>query len=142
MLEGIGLAIPFQDTLKHELGFTVGIDWAFSMVLSNRSGLRLTINCSARGEDEFMDIMLEHDIEEIYPTDDVILEIPFRVSYRVFYDCLGCHMHYGINFNATENFIQSLSIANIGKNEFSLRKDCFFMPLLKVVQNGDFVTPI
>src|SRR5712672_4315236 len=58
------LAIVGEDVFKGELGFAVGIDGGFGMVLGDGDDVGLAVNGTGGGEDEVADAVAEHGVEK------------------------------------------------------------------------------
>ena len=67
---GVG-AIVGEDFLEAELGFSVGIDGVFGMILGDGDGVRLTVSGGGGRENEFSYTVTSHGVEKIDAARDI-----------------------------------------------------------------------
>jgi len=70
METGVGTIVG-EDFLEAELGFAVGIDGIFGMILGDGDGVRFTVGGSGGREDEFVYSVASDGVEKIDPGGDI-----------------------------------------------------------------------
>src|SRR6267154_6661719 len=123
VLESSVFAIVGEDILKGELGFAVGIDGGLGMVLGNGDDVGLAVNGTGGGEDKIFDAVAKHGVEKENAAGDVG-DVEGAGSFHGLLDeGFAGEMHYGVDWMALEDFIESGGVAEIGLVKRDLRGD-------------------
>src|SRR5215831_1159925 len=135
MQAGIG-AIIGEDFLETELGFAVGVDWRFRVVLRDWDSMMFAVGSCSGGEDELFDAVASYRVEKVDPAGDVggIESARFTDGFGHQGFCSKVHdrfdfvlCKYGFNLGTDRQ---------VGVTEDSLRGNSGAMPFLKIVEHN------
>src|SRR5882762_468553 len=131
------LAIVGEDVFKGELGFAVGIDGGFGMVLGNGDDVGLAVNSAGGGEDKIFDAVAKHGVEKENAAGDVGYVEGAGSFHRLLDEGFAGEIHNGVDFVAAEDFVEGGGVAEIGLVKGGLRGDGGAMAFAEVVDGGD-----
>jgi len=130
-------AIVGEDVFKGELGFAVGIDGQFGMVLGDGDDVGLAVDGAGGREDEVLDAMAKHGVDEEDAAGDVGDVERAGVVDGFFYEGFAGEVHYGVDGMAAEDFVEGGGIGEVGLVEESLRGDGGAVAFAEVVEGDD-----
>src|SRR5882762_9742128 len=114
VIESGVFAIVGEDIFKGELGFAVGIDGGFGMVLGNGDDVGLAINGAGGGEDKIFDAVAKHGIEKENAAGYVGYVKGAGSFHRLLDKGFAGEMHNVVDFVAAKDFASGGGVAEIG----------------------------
>jgi hypothetical protein len=89
------------------------------MIFRNGDRLRVAIYGTARGENQWHHLMMDHRIQEIYCIGHVILEISGGVPHRFAHEGMGRKVQYGLERARAKRGAEGISIAQVSAYELA-----------------------
>src|SRR5712672_3715765 len=137
VLESSVFAIVGEDIFKGELGFAVGIDGGFGMVLGDGDDVGLAVNGTGGGEDEVADAVAKHGVEKENAA-GYVGDVEGAGSFHGLLDeGFAGEMHNGVDGVAAEDIVEGGGVAEIGLVEGGLRGDGGGMAFGEIVEGDD-----
>src|SRR5216684_3070296 len=115
----MGVAVPLQSPLDHELALAVGVDRALRRGLGNRYRLRQTVGGAGRGENDVAHPDLSHDVEQAEAIDDIVAEIELRFRDRLADIGESGKMHHRHDLEITHGIREKALVGEVANDERS-----------------------
>src|SRR5882762_1414785 len=111
VIESSVLAIVGEDVFEGELGFAVGIDGGFGMVLGNGDDVGLAVNGAGGGEDKIFDVVAKHGVDKENAAGYVGYVKGAGSFHRLLDKGFAGEMHNGVDGMAAEDIVEGGGVA-------------------------------
>src|SRR5438552_18780577 len=85
----VELAVPLEEPLEHELGFSIRTDWFLRHFFCDGHGFRYAEDCAGGGEHKIADTGMNAGFEEIDTVGNVVAEIFRGIRHAFRYERVG-----------------------------------------------------
>src|SRR6266446_5929572 len=117
---GIG-AIVRENLFEHQLGFAVGIDGGFAMVLGNGDDFRFAIGGGGGRKDEFLHAVAGDGVQQVHAAGYVGGVEDAGLADGLGDQSFGGEMHHGVNLVLGEKIIKLGAIGEVGLDKNCVR---------------------
>ena len=142
VFEPVDPAVPVENLLKAEFGFTVRIDRMLGGVFLDRNFLRFPEGGRRAGEHKGFDAAFHGRVRKVDCVGKVVVEVFARILHGFADQGEGGKVHDGVVFPVFDDLDQVVAVAQIGFDEFGSRVDGLDMSGDQIIENGDFIASV
>src|SRR5215813_2287903 len=107
-------SIPMKQPLDHQLGLSIRANRPLWVILRDRDSFRISVSGARGGENDSVNVVLAHRIEQVQSVRDVVAEIEFGRLHRFADIGEGGEVNNGPDLILAKHAAESRSVSQVG----------------------------